>query len=146
MSTQENVKLDEQFMATWNAHNADQAAELVSDSIVWRDVGVPEPLRGKEAVRQYNQGWFTAFPDLVATTKNRVVSEDQVAAEIEFTGTNTGMLQISPGMPAVPATGKKVNGKGTYFLRIRDGKIVEVHTYPDIAGMMMQLGLMPQMG
>jgi hypothetical protein len=28
---------------------------------------------------------------------------------------------------------------------VRDGKIVEFHSSPDIAGMMMQLGFMPQM-
>jgi hypothetical protein len=27
-----------------------------------------------------------------------------------------------------------------------NGKVVEVHTYPDLAGMMMQLGLMPTPG
>lgn len=75
--------------------------------------------------------------------KNRIVSENQVAAELEFTGTNTGPLQMAPGAPAIPATGKKVTGKGTYFVRIQNGKAVEVHSYPDAAGLMMQLGLMP---
>jgi hypothetical protein len=36
-------------------------------------------------------------------------------------------------------------GKGTYFARVKGGKIVEFNSYPDIAGMMMQLGFMPQM-
>jgi predicted ester cyclase len=69
-----------------------------------------------------------------------------VAAEIEFVGTNSGPLQLAPGAPPIPATGKKVNGKGTYFVRFKDGKAVEVHSYPDAAGMMMQLGLMPMPG
>ena len=103
-------------------------------------------MRSKAAMRQYIQSWFTAFPDMYATTKNRVVNEDQVAAEVEFSGTNSGPLQMAPGMPAIPATGKKVMGKGTYFVRIRNGKAVEVHTYPDAAGMMMQLGLVPPPG
>jgi hypothetical protein len=37
-------------------------------------------------------------------------------------------------------------GRGTYFVRIRDNKAVEVHTYPDNAGLMIQLGLMPMPG
>ena len=32
--------------------------------------------------------------------------------------------------------------KGTYFGRIRGGKLVEMHSYPDLAGLMAQLGLM----
>lgn len=146
MSTQDNLKLDEENIAAWNAHDADRLLSLLSDDIVWHDVGNPEPLRGKEAVRQFAQGWFSAFPDIELTVKNRVITEDQVAAEVEFAGTNNGPLQISPNTPAIPVTGKKVTGKGTYFVRIRNGKAVEVHTYPDAAGLMMQLGLMPKMG
>ena len=76
--------------------------------------------------------------------KNRVATEDQVADELEFSGTDKGPIQGPPGTPPLPATGKRVTGaKGTYFGRIRDGKVVEVHTYPDMAGLLMQLGLMP---
>jgi predicted ester cyclase len=78
--------------------------------------------------------------------KNRVITDDQLAGELEFTGTNSGALQLAPGAPAIPATGKMVNGKGTYFVRFKNGRAGEVHTYPDAAGMMMQLGLMPMPG
>jgi steroid delta-isomerase-like uncharacterized protein len=143
MSVQENTRLDEEFIAAWNAHDADRALALLSEDVVWQDVASPEPMHGKAAIRPYLQGWFTAFPDLNATVKNRVVSEDQVAAEVEFTGTNSGPMQMAPGAPAIPATGKKVKGQGTYFVRIQNGKGVAVHSYPDGAGMMMQLGLLP---
>jgi steroid delta-isomerase-like uncharacterized protein len=143
MSLQENIKLDEEFIAAWDAHNADRAVAILSDDVAWHDVTLPEPMRSKEACHQYIQGWFTAFPDMKTTVKNRVVTEDQVADEVEFTGTNTGPLQMAPGAPALPPTGKKVSGKGTYFFRVRNGKAVEMHSYPDVAGMMMQLGVMP---
>jgi len=146
MSVQDNLKLDEKNFEAWNAHDIDGSLALYSDDIVWQDVGIPEPLRGKEAVRQYIQGWFSAFPDIKLTVKNRVVSEDQVAGELEWNGTQSGPLQLGPGTPALPATGKKVTGKGTYFVRVKDNKAAEVHTYPDTAGLMMQLGLMPMPG
>lgn len=44
----------------------------------------------------------------------------------------------------IPPTGKSVVGKGTYFARVKGGKVVELNSYPDIAGMMMQLGFMPR--
>jgi len=146
MSIQDNLKLDEENIAAWNAHDIDRFLAIVSDDIVWHDVGNPQPYKGKEAVRQYMQGWFSAFPGIKITVKNRLITEDQVAAEVEFTGTNTGPLELAPGAPLIPATGKQVTGKGTYFVRIKNGKAVEVHTYPDAAGMMMQLGLMPKPG
>lgn len=146
MSIQENLKLDEKNFEAWNAHDVDGALALYADDIVWQDVGSPQALQGKEGVRQYIQAWFSAFPDIKITVTNRLVTEDQVAGELEFTGTNGGPLQFAPGMPAIPATGKKANGKATYFVRIKNGKAVEVHTYPDTAGMMMQLGLIPMPG
>lgn len=146
MSIQDNLKLDEENFAAWNAHDIDGSLALYSDEIVWIDVGIQEPLRGKEAVRQYIQGWFSAFPDVKLTVKNRLVTEDQVAGELEWSGTQSGPLQLGPGTPALPATGKKVVGKGTYFVRVKDNKAVEVHTYPDNVGLMIQLGLMPMPG
>ncbi len=146
MSIQDNLKLDEKNFEAWNAHDIDESLALYSDDIVWQDVDIPEPLRGKEAVRQYVQGWFSAFPDIKLIVKNCLVTEDQVAGELEWTGTQTGLLQLGEGMPALPATGKKVIGKGTYFVRMKDNKAVEVHTYPDTAGLMIQLGLMPMPG
>jgi steroid delta-isomerase-like uncharacterized protein len=145
MPIQDNLKADEEEIAAWNAHDVERAVAVFPDDIVWLDTGSPLPLEGKDALRQYLQGWFTAFPDIQITVTNRVVSEDQVASELDFTGTNRGDLQLAPGA-TIPATGKKVNGKGTYFVRFKDGKPVEVHSYPDLAGMMMQLGLMPMPG
>jgi steroid delta-isomerase-like uncharacterized protein len=143
MSVQENIRLDDEFIAAWNSHDPDRALAILADDVVWQDIASPEPMRGKAAIRKYIQGWFTAFPDLKATEKNRVTTDDQVAVEVEFTGTNKGSLQMAPNAPPIPATGKKVVGHGTYFVHVRNGKGVEVHTYPDAAGLMMQLGLMP---
>ena len=146
MSIQDNIKIDEEEIASWNAHDVERALAVFPDNIVWWDVTNPQPLNGKEGIRQYLQGWFSAFPDIKITVTNRVVTENYVAAELDFAGTNNGALQLAPGAPAIPATGRKVNGKGTYFVRFENGKAVEVHSYPDAAGMMMQLGLMPMPG
>lgn len=143
MSVDEVKRIDEQFLTAWNSHNVDALVALCADNIVWRDTGLPEPIRSKEGVRQYVQGWFTPFPDMRVRRINTVVAEDTVAVEVEFDGTHKGPLQGPPGSPAIPPTGKKVTGKGAYFARIRNGKVVETSAHPDRAGLMMQLGLMP---
>ena len=144
MSIQDNIKGDEEEIAAWNAHDVERALAVFPDNVVWQDAGSPQAMN-KDGIRQYLQGWFSAFPDIKITVTNRVVTEDYVAAELDFTGTNTGDLQLAPGA-AIPATGRTVHGKGTYFVRFQDGKPVEVRSYPDLAGMMMQLGLMPMPG
>ena len=144
MSIQDNIKQDEEEIAAWNAHDVERALAVFADHVTWQDTGSPQAMN-KEGIRQYLQGWFSAFPDIQITVINRVVTEDQVAAEINFSGTNSGDLQLAHSA-TIPATGRKVNGQGTYFVRFQDGKPVEVHSYPDLAGMMMQLGLMPVPG
>lgn len=143
MSIKDNTRLDDEFIAAWDAHDVDRALALLSDEIIWHDGMIPEPMRGKSAVRPYLQSWFAAFPDLKTVVHRHVVSEDQLAAEVEFTGTNTGPLQVAPGAPAIPATGRPVRGRGTYFVRFEGGKAAEIRSYPDAAGLMTQLGLMP---
>src|SRR5688572_18702317 len=109
MSIVENARLIEQFEAVWTSHDANAMLAIVADEIVWEDVAMPGPLRGKSAVRQYVEGWFTAFPDMVGQSRNHVITEDQAAGESGFVGTNTGPMQLAPGAPAIPPTGRRVN-------------------------------------
>jgi steroid delta-isomerase-like uncharacterized protein len=143
MSIAENARLDDEFIAAWDTHDPERALAILSDDVVWKDAGVPQPINGKAGARAQMQGWFQAFPNLTTVYRNHVVTEDQVAAEVQWTGTNTGAMQMAPGAPALPPTGKSVRGQGTYFLRIRNGQVAEVHSYPDAMGLMVQLGLVP---
>ena len=142
MSVQDNLNLIEEFFSAWNARDVDRAVALLSDDIVWEDVASPEPMRGKDMSRQHIQSRFTAAPDLKTTIMNQVITEDQVAAEVEFSGTHTGPMQIVAfGAPSIPATGKTFTGMAAFFVRVHNGKAVEVHTYRDINGLMRQIGL-----
>jgi steroid delta-isomerase-like uncharacterized protein len=143
MAREDIEQIDERGMAAWEGHNAQAFLDIFADEFVLNDVAMPEPIREKDGVRAYAQAWFTAFPDMSIKQTNRVMSDDAVAAEVEFTGTNTGPMMM--GGKEIPPTGKMVVGRGTYFARVRDGKVVEFNSYPDIAGMMMQLGFMPEM-
>lgn len=143
MSREEIERLDDQGMAAWHGHDAQAFADLFADRFVVNDLSTPEPITTRDGVRQYAQAWFTAFPDMSVKQTNRVVGEDTVAAELEFTGTNTGPMMMAGN--EIPPTGKSVAGKGAYFARVAGGKVVEFNSYPDIAGMMMQLGFMPEM-
>jgi steroid delta-isomerase-like uncharacterized protein len=143
MDKQELERLDDQGMSAWDTHDADAFVEIFADTFVINDVAMPAPITSRDAARAYAQAWFTAFPDMNAKQVNRVVGEDSIAAEIEFTGTNTGPMMMAGKQ--IPPTGKSVTGRATYFARAKDGRCVEFNSYPDIAGMMMQLGFMPEM-
>ncbi|MHC6591515.1 ester cyclase [Arthrobacter sp. C152] len=143
MSRAEVEQLDDRGMAAWDKHDTAGFAGLLADDFTFSDVMAPEAFRTREQVQAYMDSWFTAFPDMHVTSTRRVVSDDEVAAEVEFTGTNTGPLRM--GDREIPATGKSVVGTGTYFASVRDGKIASFRAHPDVASMMGQLGLMPGM-
>jgi len=143
MSREELERLDDQGLSAWDSRDADAWVGLFADEFQIRDVSLPEPITTKEGARQYMEAWSTAFPDMRVKLLNRAVGEDSVAAELEFTGTNTGPMMM--GGKEIPPTGKSVVGGGMYFARVKDGKVIEFSSHPDIAGMMMQLGFMPPM-
>jgi steroid delta-isomerase-like uncharacterized protein len=136
-------QLDDQGMAAWDRHDVAAFVDLLAPDFVWTDLTLPEPMRSRDQARQYMQAWFTAFPDMRVKQTNRVVGDDAVAAEVEFTGTNSGPMMM--GGMEIPPTGKSVLARGSYFARVEHGKIVRFSSHPDVAGMMMQLGLMPSM-
>jgi steroid delta-isomerase-like uncharacterized protein len=140
MDRAELEQLDTAMLSAWSNHDLDAFLDNCSDDIVWNDPAQPEPLKGKKAAAEFFQTWMTAFPDFEATMVNRVVGDDSVAVEVVFGGTNTGPMDM--GGNEIPATGKAVKTMGSYFAKVSDGKLTELSTYPDLAGMMMQMGLM----
>jgi steroid delta-isomerase-like uncharacterized protein len=140
MDRAELEQLDTAMLSAWSNHDLDAFLGNCNDDIVWNDPAQPEPLKGKKAAAEFFQTWMTAFPDFEATMVNRVVGDDSVAVEVVFGGTNTGPMDM--GGNEIPATGKAVKTMGSYFAKVSDGKLTELSTYPDLAGMMMQLGLM----
>jgi steroid delta-isomerase-like uncharacterized protein len=140
---EELERLDDRGMAAWDDHDVDAWDALFADGFVYHDWTVPEPIRDRKGLRQAFSAWMTAFPDMKVKTVNRVVGDDAIAGEVEFQGSNTGPM-VMGGME-MPPTNKHAVGRGAYIAKVRDGKIVEFRSFPDAAGMMMQLGLMPEM-
>jgi predicted ester cyclase len=140
MSANDVIKLNDAVMESWNRHDTKKFLTYCDENIVWRDSASPEPARGKAGAEGFFNMWTTAFPDFRLKTLNQVANDDSIAVEIEFTGTNTGPLKMGD-QPEIPATNRKVTNNGCYFGKVKNGKFTEVHTYPDLAGMMVQLGL-----
>ena len=140
MNANDVIKLNDAVMDSWNRHDTKKFLTYCDENIVWRDSASPEPMRGKAGAEEFFNMWTTAFPDFRLKTLNQVANDDSIAVEIEFTGTNTGPLKMGD-QPEIPATNRKVTNNGCYFGKVKNGKFTEVHTYPDLAGMMVQLGL-----
>ncbi len=86
------------------------------------------------------RGWKEAFPDLKMTVMLMVAEDDLVTVVWSGSGTNTGQGN------GLPATGKKIEGRGITVWRIVNGKIQEEWSEFDSLRLMQQLELLPTGG
>jgi nuclear transport factor 2 (NTF2) superfamily protein len=82
----------------WNAHDADGVAACYAEDAKLYDVGLPEPLRGRAAIRDSVAGYLAAFSGFHAVNLGKpIVSGNRAATEWKVTGTKDGELMgIAP--------------------------------------------------
>lgn len=134
-------KLFDELIEAWNNHDLEKALTYYDENIKWRDYSFPEPFLGIEGAKRFFNIWNTAFPDFRIKVLTKLVGEDIVAMEMEFSGTHSGSLHL-PDMD-LPPTNKKIVVRDANFSKFKNGKLIEVSDYPDVQGMMVQLGIQP---
>jgi steroid delta-isomerase-like uncharacterized protein len=119
----------------WNAHDPDAVAAVFALDAVIRDIGSPEVLRGRDAIRARAADLLTAFPDFHLRQLDLVVGEDANADRWEATGTHSGPFL------GMEATGRRIRVEGATFSRFdADGLVVEDVNFWDVGALLAQLG------
>ena len=120
-----------------NAHDAGAAL----DALVAEDFIEQNPLPGQGPGRAGLAGvltdMFTAFPDLRWTLRDTITEDDRIMTLGTWTGTHR-----APFM-GIPATGRTVTVESWTLDRYRDGRLAESRIIMDVAGMLIQLGVIP---
>jgi steroid delta-isomerase-like uncharacterized protein len=130
------VEANRATFAAWNAHDPDAVAAIFAAEAIVRDVGTPDVLHGRAAIRERAAELLAAFPDFRLRQLDLVVGEDSNADRWEVTGTHTG-----PFMGLEP-TGTEIRVEGATFSRFDgDGLVVEDVNFWDVGGLMGQLGV-----
>jgi predicted ester cyclase len=129
------------FVDAFNAHDEGRIRELNAENTVFEAPGDVR-LEGQEAATQYAMAWLNAFPDARLTVHNEIEAGDWLAQEFTFEGTHQDTLSTPAG--DVPATNRRLTGRGTQILRIEGGKLVDARLYFDQVQVLTQLGLMPE--
>lgn len=124
----------------WNAHDADGVAAFYAEDAKLYDVGLPEPLQGRAAIREAVASYFTAFSDLhVFNLGEPIVSGNRTAQEWKVTGTNDGELM------GIAPTGERATTYGCGTAEFgEDGLIHRAGNYWNVAALMQQLGVVPE--
>lgn len=142
MGVNENLKVRKDMDNLWNARNWEEFWAAHTRDVSVSSPELPTPAKGLDAHRKEVEGLLTAFPDMRVTTTLLFGQGDWVAAEYVMEGTHTGPL-VFPGGQTIPATNKRVRVPVVELSRMENGKFAEERVFFDLAGMMMQLGLMP---
>jgi predicted ester cyclase len=138
MSADENKQLVLRWKEElWARRNLDIVDDLCSADFVGHLAGVPEPVRGSDALKKVLSTYLAAFevddaPQFLVAEGDMVVIRDTI--RIKHKGEFQGH----------PATGKEATLSGTDIYRIVGGKIVEQWVEGNQLDLMQQLGLMSQ--
>lgn len=125
----------------FNAHDGDRIRATYADDVVMEAPGDAR-LEGPDAVTGFAMSWLTAFPDAKLTVHDEIHDGEWCVQRFTFDGTHQDTLSGPDG--DIPATNRRLSGRGVQMLRVRDGKIAEEHLYYDQVQVLTQLGLMPE--
>ncbi|QYX75740.1 ester cyclase [Streptomyces akebiae] len=140
MTTETTVSEDfvVDFFAHVDAHDFDWVEQMLDPECVIQAPGFLQ--KGPEMVTIWMAGFFAAFPDLTHRPHRIVTAQDEVAVELEVTGTHTQDL-AQPDGSAIPPTGRTIQIGLAEFWRLRDGRVSEYRVYYDSFELLTQLGL-----
>ncbi len=136
MSTEENKALIRRWYDLWIGREWESLYSLHADDFQDHNPG-PGQEAGIQGVAQSLGTLIRAFPDCHIELTHLIAEGDLVVDHAVLTGTHKSEIYD------IPASGKTVRVTATNIWRITDGKIAEIWHVQDVAGLIQQLGAMP---
>jgi predicted ester cyclase len=103
------------------------------------DVGRPAPYRGLEGAALLMSESLEAFPDLYLVQEGVVIEGEHAILVWTARGTHKGKLM------RIPPTGREICVRGVSALTIKDGEITRGLYIWDTAGLLRNIGLLPEL-
>ncbi len=129
----------QEWAAAWSElDDGTRLAALYTDDATHEEVPSGTIFTGPEAIGEYAQSHFAAFPDVALDLTSAFSSGDRAAASWVYGGTYAGSL---PGLP--PGTGQPFSVRGTAIFELEGEKIRRSASYFDFYTLLVQLGVLP---
>lgn len=122
----------------WNEHDIERAVAFYAPTYEGLDVAQAAPQQGPQAIRQMLTRYFDAFPDLHFTIETLIETNPAVLVW-RASGTHRGRLMN------IPATGRPITVLGTSLLTLDGEQIARGLYIWDVAGMLREIGLLPDL-
>lgn len=118
-----------------NAHDPAKFSANYADDAVLVVAGMPDPIKGKDAIAADAKMAFSAFPNMKMGVSRAWGKNDVVVCEWVDNGTQSGDLM------GIKATEKPVGYTGLSIVWVNaDGKVKEEHRFFDVGTVMAQIG------
>lgn len=112
--------------------------ELVTEDYVEYDPALPEPIRGRDALKETIGTFRDGAPDLTKSVDETYVDGETVIVTYTATGTHEGEIM------GVPPTGRSIEAEGVFVYRVEDDKLAEGTDMWDAFGLLQQIGGLPE--
>src|SRR3954469_9569798 len=130
MASESNKVVIRRFIQLLNGANGIRAAEIISQSALFRIPGEPEPRLGPNGCLEIIELLRSGFPDIQWILHDMIGEDDKVAVRLSMRGTHR------PNFLHVPATGKTVVVESIGFYRLTGGKLLEEYVQPDLRALL----------
>jgi steroid delta-isomerase-like uncharacterized protein len=132
MSVEENKALVRRYLDLYRTGDPRIADEIIDVQFV--DHAHPEQRPGPEDVKRMVSRVQSAFSDIAITTEDVIGEGDRVACRFTLAGVHSATFA------GIPPTGRRFTLTGIDFLRIANGKLVELWSALDTLSLLQQLG------
>lgn len=128
----------ERAISHWNRGDLDGYLRLYHPEVTLHGYQGVEP--GIAGVKQFYQGFWSAFPGSQIALDDMVVEGNRLACRFTLTARNDGSFM------GLPPTGKAITLPGITILHFAGDQCIERWSQSDFLGLMQQLGMLPAMG
>ena len=141
MSIDDNKAVVTRLVESINSRALDQLAELVASDVVDHNAVIFMQPQGPGGVEAGIRMLLAGFPDLRIAIHDLIGEADTVVARLTVSGTNLGEYR---GLPQ--PTNQRFEMEAVAIFRLEHGTVAEIHGTADRLGMLVQLGILPDIG
>jgi steroid delta-isomerase-like uncharacterized protein len=127
-----------QFFDTCNKHSKSEILSFYHEKYQGESIAQSMGINGIQLMSLVIDRAIASFPDLHFVLLDTISEGDKVVAVWFLEGTQMGKIMN------IPPTKRKVKVKGTTVFELENGKIMKSDTLFDMAAMLRQMGLLPE--
>lgn len=137
----ERERIQREYLAAWNARDAERIASFFTQDAVYDDRGAAEVAKGRAAIAAHAAKVHSAFGDLSFEMVRSAHGEDFSAGHWTSRMTHTGAIE------GLAATGRVVTSEGVDVATLdSEGRITHLVSFYDGAQILRDLGVLPVRG